>query len=146
LFVVHAGGKGIVHFKNKKMKEELVSFETAKIAKEAGFNITCSNKYRKGGTLSDGKGFLQNLDICEAPTQSLLRKWLRKKHRIHIEIPHYSDAPTGSEYESDLGSFGANVNEPRTSHECDIFVSSINHETYEQALEEALLEALKYVP
>jgi hypothetical protein len=139
------------------MKEELVTFETAKKAQQQGCELQIFTGYWEYedlhgdtfvSTCFPGDNSKERINIREEVklTQNLLRKWLREKHRIHIEIPHYSDAPNGSEYESDLGSYGATVNEPKTSHKCDIFVSSINHETYEQALEEALLEALKYVP
>jgi Mg2+/Co2+ transporter CorB len=55
------------------MTDQLISFETAKLAKEKGFNI---------------KHYWYN-DI--RPTQSLLQKWLREKHGIHIVIQKYGN-------------------------------------------------------
>lgn len=65
------------------MKEELISFETAKLAKEKGFSEIIFE--------GDGKGNLTG--IHKAPTQSLLQTWLRKNHGIHIKI----EAPIISE-------------------------------------------------
>lgn len=50
------------------MREEIITFETAKLAKEKGFNIP-------------------SLDY--ATTQSLLQKWLREEHNINIIPPLY---------------------------------------------------------
>lgn len=66
------------------MEEQLISSETAKLAKDKGFNLkepcTC--------------GGFPNC-ICDAvridnyiykPTQSLLQKWLREIYNIHIVV------------------------------------------------------------
>ena len=75
------------------MKEELVSFETAKLLKEKGFNEETIVGYTLEGHLeapyygryfknSDGENSIE----YSAPTQSLAQKWLREKHSIHIAI------------------------------------------------------------
>jgi len=88
------------------MKEELINFETAKLAKEKGFNIGCKNKYVETleHALEMGRGgdctfphiptrvltnsSYEKWDIvhCYAPTQSLLAKWLREVHNIIIDV------------------------------------------------------------
>ena len=87
------------------MKEQLINFETAKLAKEKGFNEPTINYWERG---IDGNGWalftsgslLTNIEdltstyfnkkeICgefSAPTQSLLQRWLREKHNLHIVI------------------------------------------------------------
>jgi hypothetical protein len=50
------------------MKEQLITFETAKLAKEKGFDLNGHTN-----------------DKC-SPSQSLLQKWLRDKFQVHIEI------------------------------------------------------------
>jgi len=73
------------------MKEQLISFETDKLAKEKGFNISCWNYY---GTYPNESNTLNEsgikLDVnnsywgYNAPTQSLLQKWLREEHNIRV--------------------------------------------------------------
>jgi hypothetical protein len=74
------------------MTEQLISFETAKLAKEKGFNWKCYQAYDwisgfPGNThtgynnwnkFGDGK--------ASAPTQSLLQKWLRDEHKIFVSV------------------------------------------------------------
>lgn len=77
------------------MREELITFETAKLAKEKGFNVSCRNFYRDNGellgldqkSLGGVKGMHNNsrLNCNTAPTQSLLQRWLREERKIIIE-------------------------------------------------------------
>lgn len=64
------------------MEEQLISFKTAKLAKEKGFDIATIHRYDEFGQIVEGMVF-SNREIY-APTQSLLQKWLREKHKIHI--------------------------------------------------------------
>lgn len=81
------------------MKEQLISFETAKLAKEKGFDIEVLNAYRSDGSIFSGAEgedndiYNHNLwDFYSAPTQSLLQRWLREKHNILIWlIPTHTD-------------------------------------------------------
>lgn len=72
------------------MEEQLISFETAKLAKEKGFNIQQEKGYYNHGSKvlllwfesenhNNQKDFL-----AFAPTQSLLQKWLYEKHQIWV--------------------------------------------------------------
>jgi len=146
------------------MNEDIIKFETAKLAKEKGL-ITkttygyCDNrekildceKYYSFNEDESIHGFLFKLygTTYNATSQSVLQKWLRDNHRIHIEIPHYSDCPTkffdDKNYDDKLGSYGIRIHEPNTQAKMDIFVSNINYEKYEDALEVALQEALKII-
>ena len=73
------------------MEDTIITFETAKLAKEKGFDEKCLFFYT-----SDSKELKQinlkgisNSDMisfCSAPTQSLLAKWLREKHEIDILV------------------------------------------------------------
>lgn len=87
------------------MEDELISYQTAVLAKEKGFNIVCFYKYDRHGELR--KPYLENgsstnvdfrvdlTDLLEnynrydfiysVPTQSLLQKYIREKHNIIIE-------------------------------------------------------------
>lgn len=88
--------------------EEYVTFETAKLAKEKGFNEYCRKIFNTEGKSSNLTGYMQmkkwNIndkvhlydtdseefeepDIeCTQPTQSFLQKWLRENHFVHISI------------------------------------------------------------
>lgn len=83
------------------MEEQLISFETAKLAKEKKFNIPCENFYIEyiDDDVADlfnyeeqrGSGYAElyrnNQEFkYSASTQSLLQKWLREVHNIIIVI------------------------------------------------------------
>lgn len=79
------------------MEEQLINFSTAKLAKEKGFNIPCINMYYTeeffegeiiGELYQTDSGYSNDKfdGSASAPTQSLLQKWLREVHNIHIEI------------------------------------------------------------
>ena len=120
------------------MEEQLVTFETAKLAKEKGFKEKTKFSY---STLT--KTYNISYDEFSAPTQSLLQKWLREKHNIFLTIhcnsrnkytyQGYDVDITKSKYKTDEYpgmEFGSNV--------C-IF------DTYEEALERGLIEALELI-
>ena len=92
-----------LNFNSKIMYERTVIFNTAKLAKEKGFNEPCMKAYRNSeilfvnpfagkGLLSDEHWFTnyengETLDNYHTiPTQSFLQKWLREKHKINISI------------------------------------------------------------
>jgi hypothetical protein len=118
----------------------LISLETAKLAKEKGFDISCIYFYHNksdnaviekgGGKIKIFKDWNSNdngmyVTCWSAPTQSLLQKWLRKEHEIHSWVEH-----KGTYYFPRVNKFnkGNNVGKP-----------------YEEALEEALYEGLKLI-
>lgn len=72
------------------MQEELVSFQTAKLAKEKGFDEICSYLYENSKviiyTTHKNSGLNKHFDWCSAPTQSLLQKFIRETRGVHIEI------------------------------------------------------------
>ncbi len=97
------------------MEEQLINFETAKLAKEKGFNerghyfykvksendielYGCTKKqligfkgykpiyYKVNDYHTNKEKYNAKLYRCSAPTQSLLQKWLREKYNIEINI------------------------------------------------------------
>jgi hypothetical protein len=69
------------------MTDTLISFETAKLAKEKGFYDTSSGYAYFFGKLQRCDGQVYNpKDRCDASTQSLLQKWLRETHDIHVTV------------------------------------------------------------
>lgn len=91
------------------MEDEIVSFETAMLLKEKGFNEPCSyyyeddDLYKLGYYHGDGTGLVCNNSPindrfscegmqCAAPTQSLAQKWLRETRNITFNAnPHSND-------------------------------------------------------
>jgi hypothetical protein len=84
------------------MEDRIVSFKIAKIAKECGFDFECKTFFKNDSNFEefpyyagDGAGMDKNSTclendhynfnvLCIAPTQSLLQRWLREVHNIHI--------------------------------------------------------------
>lgn len=127
--------------KTLTMKDTLISFETAKLAKEKGFNIEL-DVFNNVFDLGDNQPMfnvhrdtlLSSLNTwMNRPTQSLLQKWLREVHGIYV----YSYV--GS-YPSDIHKGYSDYLIQRKGFE-DIRSGMTN--TYEEALEEGLKEALK---
>jgi hypothetical protein len=124
------------------MQEELVSFETAKLAKEKGFvNILCHYRYWDDSTkeLTNEELFgipNNNESFFEAPTQSLLQKWLREVHNIDVWVNKIGSTNEKKYY------FNVMVNNK--------FVNTTNSNSktflkYEEALEVGLQEALNLI-
>ena len=120
------------------MKEKLIDIETAKLAKEKGFDEGCSFFH---GSWEDYEG-IHHMDNYNrhntskqfsAPTQGLLQKWLREVKNIdvvaipvrftgYLEIGYYTYAVCGIQ--------------PMKNYRFD---------TYEEALEIGLVEGLKLI-
>lgn len=126
------------------MEDKLVSYKTAKLAKEKGFNWKVFSYYKSEMSLfnifPDYEQDIDNwnnitfyINCYSAPTQSLLQKWLREKHSIHINIGTIA--------------FNRGINKMPNYGYC--ISSTKNHNkkitNYEEALEEGLYEALKFI-
>ena len=77
--------------------EDYVSFETAKLLKERGFDGECRDYYNIDGHFYSedfksnwnfGKGAIT---IFSAPTLQMAMKWLREKHNIFLSIQQHMD-------------------------------------------------------
>ena len=114
------------------MNKELISFETAKLAFEKGFidvqTLLTWLYYEKNGRLFNNEYEIGNEDyICS--TQSELQTWLREKHGVDLWVEKY---PTDTKYIS----------------QCPILNKDKvlgYYDTYEEALEKALVEALNFL-
>lgn len=121
------------------MQEELVTFKTAKLAKERGFNTHCRYYFDdKDETLCENEDFPYNSwnGSIFAPTQSLLQKWLREVHGIIVEIT-WQMCSTDYEYAI------IDMNNPPNYN--DDVERIIGFKTYEEALEAGLFKALKLI-
>lgn len=134
-----------------KLEDQLVSFETAKLAKEKGFesviglghqkprgNYYNSNGELNGDCLKELKSIVKKTDefkLISAPTQSLLQKWLREIHDIDVIATFYSD------------DVNYGYHWQRSIKGVEMFVSGNDSDgiSYEEALEVGLQEALKLI-
>ena len=117
------------------IEEQFVSFDTAKLLKEAGFNEPCRYSYDNVGGFRWFKiGELIPKGWVSCPTQALAARWLRDVHGLFIEIFYRI---TGFNYE--IIYTGTN-DVAFTPHE-----PKINFISYEGCLEDALQEAVKLI-
>ena len=150
------------------MKEELITFDTAKLAKEKGFNnieniayFYTSPRVKMYRLDEHGRSYpIKNIpkkaykigeyatayikNVIEAPTQSLLQKWLREIHKIDIYISGYG-----------FGYYPSINNVPPANQGNIKYVDRrwnlsnkeqfSDFQIYEQALEKGLQEALKLI-
>ena len=74
------------------LKEDLISFETSKLAYEASFIFKGRTNDWLNTTLPYHENGKRNIDFnyngidYPAPTQCLLQKWLRVKHNLLVEV------------------------------------------------------------
>lgn len=151
------------------MKEQHILLPTAKLLLEKGFDeFTCGsltkylktqkdNEYPNGGgpfSMTKGEieyenGYFKNssfdrknksYQIYSAPTQTIVQKWLRDTHKLHIEIVlGHDEKETWYDfyvYKIELG------------YDDDFIADSCNMDgdnSYENCLETALQEALKLI-
>jgi len=130
------------------MKEELISFDTAKLAKEKGFNLECRHffaEYHDGSEIATWCNIEWDINNTEAwkpmfnikaPTQSLLQRWLREKYGIYVS------AQWAKKNMDESLEFYPTVTSPTGI--IDIQLSSVAN--YEEAIELGLQEALKLIP
>lgn len=138
------------------MYEQHVTFKTAKLAKQIGFDWQADKIFYQQGEQSQVGQVSRSPDnsdyynvrrlsykyperVVEIPTQGLLSKWLRDVHKMHVSAypiftnryyysvrKFYDDKP----YEQIIGG----VNNPEDAKE-----------SFEEALEEALYETLMFL-
>ena len=125
------------------MEDTRVTFETAKLAKEKGFYQEPNRRkvpyYNyKGEFNGDVTDFLRKylreedtseVESVSAPTQSLLAKWLREEHNIHL-----------------IAYKNINIDGYDWCYITTDGITNINsYKTYEEALEAGLQAALKLI-
>lgn len=117
------------------MKDELITFKTAVLAKEKGFNEVCQKSYIGTPAVQTSDINHKNTDYihrCSAPTQSLLQRWLREVHNIFVSCS-YDHIKCDGTYFIWYGVMAKS---------CD---SEHGFKSYEEALEAGLQEALKLI-
>lgn len=113
------------------MIEELINYKTARLARQAGFDISCQNTF----DVIDNKVFTNMssmggmIDTCQRPTQSLLQRWIREVYEIHM---YPTRCKSKTKYSWVI------FEDDRVSH-------GEKWKTYELALEQALQKALTII-
>ena len=115
------------------IEESYVSFETAKILKEAGFDVPCRRWYTENGILVSM--FLRSFP---APTQALAARWLREKHRIALDVAFIPPSVDGDVWQYFVGEMDDMIWEGE-------YETGRKYATYEQAMEAGLQEAIKLI-
>ena len=125
------------------MEDTRITFETAKLAKEKGFHQEPNKRkvpyynYKgefKGDVTDWLRKYLRGEDTSDvesvsAPTQSLLAKWLREEHNIHL-----------------IAYKNINIDGYDWCYITTDGITNINsYKTYEEAYEIGLQEALKLI-
>lgn len=130
------------------MQEALVTFPTAKLAKEKGFKWGTSKGYCEDGILTVSQYASKCYNDSEdyptkysAPTQSLLQKWLREVHNLHLYI---DTTPSFEQMESHKSKYKISIKVPFSPFKWTTGRYYLGN-TYEEALEIGLQEALKLI-
>ncbi len=151
------------------MKEQIINFETAKLAKEKGCILIehveiyasfsrssyatdfCNNYQNKlaedsfkiiqmsSAIEDDYSCFITLKDFDSLPTQSLLQKWLRDTHRIDVLM----GLNLNNNYSCHIYKHRHSINENKNIWEGEGIVP--NGEDYELVFEEGLQEGLKLI-
>ena len=121
--------------------EDYVSFETASLLNEKGFDEEVLAVYIYDNLFVKGENKIvntANIPIIPAPTLQMAMKWLREVHNIFIVIePHMYDY----------------INEKTSSYVTSLWqgdnyyenITSKDYPTYEEAVETALKYSLEYL-
>ncbi len=120
-----------------------VSFEVAKLLKEAGFDWEVQSYYSKLSRmqgkllwLSCGCKYKENVNINQnrysAPTLEIAQRWLRKTHNLHITI-----------FSSSQESWMFRITEPHQKLEDGVYGEDFN--TYEEAQEAGIKKVLEII-
>ena len=120
--------------------EDYVSFETAKLLKEKGFDKCTLLSYDKNGNNKDAlRPFLESEGDVRKPTLQMAMKWLREVHHYYIQVMLDSWACGGH--------MGYYVVIQKTDSDFEImlqdFVDEVFYQTYEQACEAAIKYCLE---
>ena len=124
--------------------EQYVTFETAQLLKEAGFDTIVRTTYRKN---EDGGWFFNNEiteqaeyniynNVINAPTQSLAARWLREVHNYAVCVWFSKDHEKWFYAHGDMNNI---------VFDTDYHISEYKYDSYEEALEAGLQEALKLI-
>lgn len=128
------------------IEESYVSRDTARMLKEAGFDVPCNSYYE----LEDGEAVRKDCirpydhngfgdTICSRPTMALAARWLREVHRISVDAAFMAPSTNIDVWQYFIGKMDDMI------WPGDFETSERTYATYEEALEAGLQEAIKLI-
>lgn len=125
------------------IEESYVSFETARLLKEAGFDVECYWFYINDGSADTGIVVLSTIPrdhnmgtgFLSRPTLALAARWLREEHNIMI-VPFFDDY---------MGKWYYVIDGVKKRSGIKCVQSASDYDDYETALEAGLQEAIKLI-
>lgn len=125
------------------IEESYVSFDTAKLLKEAGFNVPCNSYYELEGGEVVRKDSIGSSDynayedtVCSRPTQALAARWLREMHHYAICVCFSKDHEKW---------FYAHGDMDNIAFDTDYNISEFIFDSYEEALEVGIVQVLERI-
>lgn len=121
------------------IEESYVSFETARLLKDAGFDVPCTSQYTENEFAWENlrkTDFNKSDYVFSRPTQALAERWLREVHGIHVGIDLAYIKPMTGKWICFI----------RFTDDCgNPYCSTEWFDRYEEALETGLREAIKLI-
>lgn len=128
------------------IEESYVSFDTARMLKEAGFDVPCRSYYE----LEDGEAVRKDCirpydhngfgdTICSRPTLALAARWLREVHDTFVKMERVG-CFDGKEFR-----FYWSYSLIRVSTACLKSISGGRYDSYEEALEVGIAKCLEQI-
>ena len=127
------------------IEESYVSFDTAQMLKETGFDVPCTSQYAEGKCIWN-VGYPYNFNQDEfgysRPTQALAARWLREVHKIHVyaiqtNLPYTEPQTTKWEWGYVIDS----IDNPNSNvANCEMYFAS-----YEAAFEAGIVKCLELI-
>ena len=128
------------------IEESYVSFDTAKLLKEAGFDVPCNSYYelengevvRKDSIGSSDYNAYEDT-VCSRPTQALAARWLREVHDTFVKMERVGSFD-GKEFR-----FYWSFSIISVSTACLKSISGGRYDGYEEALEVGIVQVLERI-
>ena len=125
------------------IEESYVSFETARMLKDAGFDVPTSTHYSNSGEVWQSPTPVDYNDdksckACSRPTQALAARWLREVHHLNVYACFDDVCFDDGERKWFFMRENTMINDYTS-----VYCSIISYDSYEQALEAGLQEAIK---
>ena len=116
--------------------EDYVSFETAKLLKEKGFNEGCPTTYTSNGFFHT-HNYKPLFGDVFAPTLQMAMKWLREKYLLHISI----DMVNGGKWEYEID----DISVPFDGGTLPKYYCDKSFSSYEEAADDAIRYCLEHL-
>ena len=120
------------------IEEQFVSFDTARLLKEAGFDEFCRWAYHPTGNrcVKHARNNMLTAGYVSCPTQALAARWLREVHNLHVFAC--------VEYATGKWFYGiADTTAPCAREGMNM--PEVDHDTHEGAMEAGIQEAIKLI-